>query len=182
MKSLLALAVSLAFSPVVALAAEVKSAAPAHSLDQFKLGAHITGPAATLEDAKGKEVLIEAWGVHCGPCLASLPHIEQLAKRNRNKMVVFGAHSQNAGDEEVKQVVKKNNLSFTITKGVSGPVNFNGIPHAFVFDASGALVFHGHPASREFDAAVQKATRGVAAAPAASRASGLDALKALQAK
>ena len=122
-----------------------------------------------------------ACGVHCGPCLASLPHINSIAKREKGKMLVFGAHSQAAGDDEVKQVVKKNQLAYTITKGVNGPVQFSGIPHAFVFDTTGALIFHGHPMDKEFDNAVRKATRG-ATASAAQPASGLDAFKALQKK
>jgi len=158
-----------------------KAAAPSQTLAQFQLGELITGPQATLADAKGKAVVIEAWGVHCGPCLASLPHIEQIAKRNKGKMLVFGAHSQNASDDEVKQVVKKNQLTYTITKGVNGPINISGIPHAFVFDTTGALIFNGHPADKGFDTAVHKATQG-ATASSDAKPSGLDALKALQAK
>jgi len=184
MKMLLQLGLTLVLSCGVLFAADTKKTAtstPAHNLSEFKLGETITGPQVTLADAAGKAVVIEAGGVHCGPCLTSLPHIESMAKRNKGKMLVFGAHSQNASDEEVKQVVKKNQLSYTITKGVNGPVQFSGIPHAFVFDTTGALVFHGHPADKEFENAVRKATRG-ATATSQAKPSGLDALKALQAK
>jgi thiol-disulfide isomerase/thioredoxin len=184
MKTLLGLGFTFLLSCGALVAADNKktaAATPAHNLSEFKLGEFITGPQASLADAAGKAVVIEAWGVHCGPCLASLPHIESMAKRNKGKLLVFGAHSQNASDEEVKQVVKKNNLSYTITKGVNGPVNFSGIPHAFVFDTTGALVFHGNPADKEFESAVRKATRG-ATATSQGRPSGLDALNALQAK
>ncbi len=166
------------------IAADTKKSAgsaPPHTLSEFKLGSFITGPQTSLADTTGKAVLIEAWGVHCGPCIASLPHINSIAKREKSKMVVFGAHSQNASDEEVKQVVKKNQLAYTITGGVSGPVKFSGIPHAFIFDTTGALIFSGHPMDKEFDNAVRKATRG-AATSAASAPGGLNALKALQAK
>jgi len=185
MKALLRFGFTLVLTCGALVAADTKTAAAAaasHNLSQFRLGEFITGPQVTLADAKDKAVVIEAWGVHCGPCLASLPHIESLAKRNKGKMLVFGAHSQNASDEEVKQVVKKNQLSYTITKGVNGPINFSGIPHAFVFDTAGALIFHGHPADKDFENAVRKATRGAVASTGSRPASGLDALKALQAK
>lgn len=181
MKTLLTLLIALTAGTLSAADTKKTAAAtPAHNLSEFKLGEFITGPQVSLDDAKGKAVLIEAWGVHCGPCIASLPHIESIAKRNKNKMLVFGAHSQNASDEEVKQVVKKNRLSYTITKSVNGPVQFSGIPHAFVFDTTGALIFHGHPSDREFENAVRKATRGATAS--ASAPSGLDAFKASQQK
>jgi len=184
MKTLLALGFTLALICGALVAADSKKTAAAtssHNLGEFKLGDYITGPQASLGDAKGKAVVIEAWGVHCGPCLASLPHIESIAKHNKGKMLVFGAHSQNAGDEEVKQVVKKNQLTYTITKGVQSPVHFSGIPHAFVFDTTGALIFEGHPMDKKFEDAVHKATRG-ATASSGSSSSGLDALKALQSK
>jgi thiol-disulfide isomerase/thioredoxin len=184
MKTLLGLASTLILTCGALVAADTKkttASAPAHNIGEFKLGAFITGPQASLAEASGKAVLIEAWGVHCGPCLASLPHINSIAKREKGKMLVFGAHSQNASDDEVKQVAKKNQLAYTITKNVSGPVQFSGIPHAFVFDTTGALIFSGHPMDKDFDNAVRKATRG-ATAPATSAPSGLSGLKALQAK
>lgn len=153
-------------------------ATPAAQLSQFKLGAYITGPQVTLDNAAGKAVLIDAWGIHCGPCLASLPDIEKIAKRYSGKMLVFGAESQGSKPEEVKPVVAKNKLSYTITEGVNGPIQFSGIPHVFVFDTKGELVFSGHPGDAQFERAIKKATTGAASGGAAgAKPSGLDALK-----
>jgi hypothetical protein len=88
--------------------------------------------------------------------------MERLAKRNKADTIFIGAHSRSASDDGVKEVVKKNRLSYSIVKGVQGPVSFSGIPHAFVFDTTGALIFHGHPADKDFDTAVRKAGRAVA--------------------
>lgn len=155
--------VVIALTVAGSLAAEKKAPVPAHNLSEFKVGAPITGPEVKLEDVKGKAVLIDAWGIHCGPCLAALPEMERIAKRYKDKMVVVGAHSQQGTDDEVKAVVKKNRLSFGIVKGVSGPVNFSGIPHVFVFNTSGALVFSGHPMDKDFNKALQVAVRPPAA-------------------
>src|SRR5205085_8272206 len=131
---------SLAFLAAIA-SVRAAEAQPSAKLSQFKLGAYITGPQATLDNATGKAVLIDAWGIHCGPCLASLPDIEKISKRYKDKMLVFGAHSQEGTDAEVKDVVKKNKLSYTITNGVNSPIPFSGIPRVFVFDTAGELVF-----------------------------------------
>ena len=163
---------------LLATAATLPAAEPAPQLSQFKLGAYIVGPQVTLDNAAGKAVLIDAWGIRCGPCLASLPDIEKIAKRNKDKMLVFGAHSQGGTDAEISEVVKKHRLSYTITHGVSGPISFSGIPHVFVFDTKGGLVFSGHPSDPEFERAVRKATAGASATGAGgARPSGLDALK-----
>jgi thiol-disulfide isomerase/thioredoxin len=183
MKTLAAISLTLALSCGALLAAEKKEAVPTAKLSDFKLGAHITGPEVTLDQAAGKGVVIEKWGIHCGPCIASLPHIEQIAKRGKDKLVVIGAHSQNATDEEVKETVKKHRLSYTITKGASGPVSSGGIPHALVFNTKGELIFSGHPMDEGFDKAVRKATQGATGTAASGTGtSGLDALKKLQEK
>ena len=152
-------------------------ATPSAQLSQFKLGAYITGPQSTLAEATGKAVLIDAWGIHCGPCLASLPDIEKIAKRYKNKMLVFGAHSQAGTDDEVKEVVKKNKLSYTITQGVTSPVPFSGIPRVFVFDPAGALVFTGSPFDKDFEKSLRKAVSGAGGGAAGAKPSGLDWLK-----
>jgi thiol-disulfide isomerase/thioredoxin len=131
----------------------------AHTLSEFSIGAAITGPEVKLEDIKGKAVVIEHWGVHCGPCIASLPEMQRLAKRHKDNLVVIGAHSQEATDDEVKAVVKKHKLTYSIVKGSNTPgdVRSGTIPHAYVFDAEGKLLFHGLPSDREFEKAVRKA-------------------------
>jgi len=106
LKSILSVLSIAALSVASSFAAEKKAAVPAAKLSDFQVGEAITGPAVDLANTGGKAVVIEAWGVHCGPCLASLPHIEQLANRNKNDTIFVGAHSQDATDDEVKAVVK----------------------------------------------------------------------------
>ena len=171
-----AILVSLAFL-AAGLALRAAEATPSAQLSQFKLGAYITGPQATLDNVAGKAVLIDAWGIHCGPCLASLPDIEKIAKRYKDKMLVFGAHSQAGTDDEVKDVVKKNKLTYTITQGVNSPLPITGIPRVFVFDTKGALVFTGSPFDKEFEHSLHKATQGASGPAAGAAPSGLDALK-----
>ena len=156
--------VSLLVLTAISLPAAETAAAGGITISEFKLGPHLDGPQLTLDDAKGKAVLIDEWGVHCGPCLASLPDIEKIARRYKDKMLVFGAHAQNASDEEVKAVVKKNRLSYTITKNMRSPVQVGTIPHVFLFDPSGSLIYHGHPADKEFEKMLRKAVAGPATA------------------
>ena len=160
MKSLLSV-LSCSLLAFSAFAAD-KSAVPSSKLADFKVGELITGPAVDLSNTGGKAVVIEAWGIHCPPCLASLPEIEKLSKRNKADTIFIGAHCQNGTNEEVQKVVKKNRLSYSIVKGVQGPVSFSGIPHAFVFDTTGALIFHGSPFDKDFESSVRRAGRPVA--------------------
>ena len=158
-------------------AAEKKAPVPEAKLSDFTIGEVVSGPAVSLANTGGKAVVIEAWGVKCPPCIASLPHIEQLAKRNKADTIVIGAESQNSSDDDIKAVVKKNKLSYTITKGINGPIAFSGIPHVFVFDTTGALIYNGSPFEQEFERSLRKATQAASGAAGAAKPSGLDALK-----
>jgi thiol-disulfide isomerase/thioredoxin len=172
MKTLLSVFAAIAITSP-AFAAK-KDEVPNVNLSEVKVGELITGPAVDLANTGGKAVVIEMWGVNCGPCIASLPHIEQLAKRNKADTIFIGAHSQNATDDQVKEVVKKHKLSYTITKGVNVPAaaGSSGIPHALVFDTTGKLIFKGHPSDKDFDSAVRKAGK-----PAAAGATGGSSLQ-----
>jgi hypothetical protein len=149
---------------------------PSAKLSQFKVGAQLAGPKITLADATGKAVLIYACGVSTGEWLASLTNVERISKRYKDKMLVFGANSQDGTDGEILEVVKKYKLTFTITKGVTSPIVFSKIPHAFVFDTTGVLIFSGKETDAEYERSLRKATQG-AGGPAAAKPSGLDALK-----
>jgi len=179
MKTLLVL-VATALVPFTAtFAVEAAKTKPGHTLSEWKLGKHLSGPAVTLEQAKGKAVLIDYWGVNCPPCLAALPELEKLARRYKDKLVLIGAHSQTATDQEIAAVVKKNKLSYTITDGAPGPAEFDGLglPHAAVFSPAGEMIYNGKPSEKDFEKAVRKAVQGSSPGGGAAKPSGLDALK-----
>jgi thiol-disulfide isomerase/thioredoxin len=159
MKLFTSILASLALLAGIQAADKKDTSVPNAKLSDYHLGELITGPAVDLANTGGKAVVIEAWGVHCGPCLASLPHMEQLAKANKNDTIFVGAHSQDASDDEVKAVVKKNRLTYSIVKGVNGPGGTGTIPQAYVFDTTGTLIYCGSPLERGFDTAVRKAGR-----------------------
>ena len=47
-------------------------------------------------------MIIEAWGVNCGTCMALLPEVENISRQYKNRLIVVGAHSQEATDAEVQ--------------------------------------------------------------------------------
>ncbi len=142
---------------------------PTHKLAEWKIGKSLFGEKIKKSALAGKVVVIENWGVHCPPCIASLPHLAKLEKDNRDKgLVIIGAESQGSGKAEIKPLIEKAGVEYPITDGADGPIEFSGIPHAFVFDREGTLVFHGHPGGGDFEKAVKSALKekAVAADPA----------------
>ena len=139
---------------------KAEKAEKTHKLSEWKIGSVLFGEKVSKSDMKGKVVVIENWGVNCPPCIASLPHLAELYKRNREKgLVMIGAESQGSSKDEIEPLIKKAKVEYTITEGADGPIEVTGIPHIFVFDRSGELTYHGYPSGDEFDRAVKKALR-----------------------
>ncbi len=43
----------------------------------------------SLKDLKGKVVFLEYWATWCGPCVASIPHMNRLEEALKGEPVVF---------------------------------------------------------------------------------------------
>lgn len=165
--SLTALAALAVSAPLVRAADEEKKdkaseTASEHKLADFKVGTHLSGPEVTDSSLEGKVVIMEFWGINCGPCLAAMPHLNDLDRKYGKKgLVIVGAHAQAGTDEEVIEKAKGLKVKFAITKGAHSPVQFSGIPKSFIFDATGALIWDGNPHDADFDKMVRKAMKTV---------------------
>jgi len=136
----------------------------AHKLSEWRLGEVLFGDKLSESDLKGKVVVIENWGVHCGPCIASLPHLAELDKKLRDKgLRIIGAESQGSSKDDIKPLLDNAKVKYTITAGDSGPIQVSGIPRAFIFDTQGILVFDGHPADPTFEKTIKEEVRKVKA-------------------
>jgi thiol-disulfide isomerase/thioredoxin len=144
-----------------------------HKLSDWKIGRVLFGEKLSEADMKDKVVVVENWGVYCPPCVAALPHLAALEKKHREQgLIIIGAESQDSSKGEIKPLIEKAGVEYIITDGAEGPIEVNGIPHAFVFDRSGMLVFNGNPNGRGFEEAVTKALGQAAPAPSSPPAPG----------
>lgn len=70
----------------------------------FTLKDIISGSEVSLSDFEGKIVIINFWATWCGPCIAELPHFEDVRKSHDN-VEVIAIHSANV-DEPVKNYIE----------------------------------------------------------------------------
>lgn len=140
------ISVLLSLAAVLALAAPLCAEA---TLTGINLGAHVLGPKHTAASLQGKVVLFEYWGVNCPPCVASIPHLAELAhKHGSDNFVIVANHCQGADEAAVSTLWRAKGGGEAITvinHGELSGAQVSGIPRCFLFNHEGKLVFDGYP-------------------------------------
>jgi thiol-disulfide isomerase/thioredoxin len=96
-----------------------------------------------LADLKGKIVVLDFWATWCGPCLASIPHTNELAAKYAKDVVIIGVcHPR--GAEKMKQVVDSKKIAYPVAVDEGGKLGkacqVNGYPDYYLIDREGKLV------------------------------------------
>lgn len=130
----------------------INQSAPAFTLTNFE------GKPISLEDLKGKIVVVDFWATWCGPCKASFPAMQMAVNKYKNdKDVVFVfVHTWEREDAKTATVnaekfIKDNNYSFNVLMDLKNPATgkckvvtdygVTGIPTKFIIDKNGSIRF-----------------------------------------
>jgi thiol-disulfide isomerase/thioredoxin len=96
-----------------------------------------------LDELKGKVVLLDFWATWCGPCIAAIPHTNELAAKYKDKgLVIIGVcHPQ--GVEKMAQMAKDKGIKYPVTADKDGTTikayKVNSYPDYYFIDRSGNL-------------------------------------------
>ncbi len=111
-------------------------------------GTEVDGKPFNSANWKGKVVLVDFWATWCGPCRASLPHVESLYKKYHSKGLDIVSVSNDNSDSALKAFLKSHpQMSWPQLFDAKHPgwspmaANFgiSGIPTQFVIDRQGVL-------------------------------------------
>jgi thiol-disulfide isomerase/thioredoxin len=126
----------------------------------------------TAPELPGKVVLIDFWGIGCGPCIAELPEVQALAKEFAGQdFVLVGLHYAGYGAAEVAEFAQKRGLTYPLAidlPAADSPAfgatfqayGVRGIPNCAVLDRAGKVAFVGR-----FDDAARAAAKLLEAKP-----------------
>ena len=78
----------------------------------------MNGKTVSLEELRGKYVLLDFWGSWCAPCRASHPHLKELYKKYKKQVVFINVAQENVKDQNEarklwKTAVKEDGLTWT---------------------------------------------------------------------
>lgn len=172
--------ISLARTVLLALACAMVSTVSAEpTLNNIDLGSYVTGPQINVADLRGRVVVVEYWGITCGPCLAAIPHTTELAERyGHEKLVIIANQVWGASDRQCKETWEaraKSNFVAVINGGSVRDFQPRSVPTAVMFDHEGKFIWQGHPGS--MDRALADAVAKVPARAAAASAESEPALE-----
>lgn len=101
------------------------------------------GETYTLEDLKGKFVLVNFWATWCNPCKVEMPLLEKLHQTLKSeKFTVLGLHV-GPGPENIEEFKKLMPISFPIYVDMDLEVNWGvpGLPTTFLMNPEGKLIY-----------------------------------------
>jgi thiol-disulfide isomerase/thioredoxin len=130
------------------------------------------GTIFTLNDKKGKVLLVNLWATWCGPCRAEMPALVHMQQEHGiDNFEVIGLNTSNEPVELIQEFSQKMNLNYPLAwaddkmqSNFMKVSKFPGIPQSFLIDREGHLrgVFRGGNASeiRKMERFVALAVRG----------------------
>ncbi len=131
--------------------------------------------------AAGKVYVVEFWATWCGPCIASFPHLSDMADKMEGKAIFISVNTwdrNQPGEKEAKHTghvervtkfIKDNDAKMRYTIALDDEKDTiattwmraagrNGIPCAFIVDQTGKIAWIGHP--MQMDKPLEAITEG----------------------
>ncbi|QQL45204.1 TlpA disulfide reductase family protein [Sulfuriroseicoccus oceanibius] len=139
-----------------------EAAAPIQILDEGLPPHWLQGdPVAAME--QDHLYIFEFWATWCGPCIAQMPHLEELyqATKDDQSVSLIGINVfDNTEVDKLKNFIKKQGVTYPVAADGSrkgnvakkwlGPLGVTGIPHAIAV-RNHEILWRGHPSKLNLD-------------------------------
>lgn len=104
---------------------------------------NLEGKPVSLDDLRGKPIVLNFWATWCGPCVDEMPYLQQVREEWSAKGVMLLAINIDASSSEVSQFLQAHKLSLSVLLGAKADVaaryNIRYIPTTFFIDKDGII-------------------------------------------
>ena len=107
----------------------------------LQLNGWMNTKALGLEKLKGKIVVLDFWATWCGPCIASIPHTNEMMKKYADEGVVIIGVCHQRGAEKMEATAKEKDIKYPIAvdNGTNDAYKANSFPDYYIIDRKGIL-------------------------------------------
>ncbi|HEY3216458.1 MAG TPA: TlpA disulfide reductase family protein [Candidatus Eisenbacteria bacterium] len=105
----------------------------------------LDGRIIRLSDFRGRPVVVDFWATWCGPCRASMPHLDALQRRyDPRGLVVIGLSVDEGSAQGVRQFAARMGVGFRLAMADEGLLDRYGpiryLPTTFFISRTGEIV------------------------------------------
>jgi thiol-disulfide isomerase/thioredoxin len=116
------------------------------------------GKELKLAHLKGKVVVLDFWGVWCGPCRAAMPHLKELYEKHKDEgLEVIGVHTTMRGEDAAAFVEEQElpwPVAIDVEKKTVEAFRVDSFPDYYIIDRAGELRV-ADLANRELDRVIE---------------------------
>ena len=110
----------------------------------------LDGNPISLQDYRGKVVLIDFWGVWCGPCIGEMPNVKKVYDTYKDQGFDIIGVTLDSDKTELWDYIKENDIQWRqVFSGkawrddpLARQYNITGVPSQWLIDRDGTLISH----------------------------------------
>ena len=108
----------------------------------------LQGNSFSLEQLKGKPVIINFWATTCPGCVVEIPALVELSKKYASKnLIIIGVAMDYDPESQVREMVRQKNMSYPVVLDTNGEIAkaFNNVtltPTTFFISKAGEIFKH----------------------------------------